>query len=75
MAGADRLAPEVMHDGADAVEADPGILGLAVPQPPAQALDLRDDQRLRRGALRTVGRQTSSNLRQVPQPHGAVEPL
>src|SRR3954451_20311312 len=54
-ASAVRLAPEVVHDGADAIEADPRIPGLAVPQSPAQALDLPGDDRLRR-ALRTVGR-------------------
>src|SRR3954454_15693602 len=47
-----RLAPEVVRDGADAIEADPGIRGLAFPQSPAQALDLLDDDRLRRRALR-----------------------
>ena len=55
-ASAVRIAPEVVHDGADAIEADPRVPGLAVPQSPAQALDLPDDDRLRRRALRTVGR-------------------
>src|SRR5690349_10509844 len=41
-----RLAPEVGHDGADAIEADPGVPGLAVPRSPAQALDLLGDRRL-----------------------------
>src|SRR4051794_23471885 len=49
------LVPEVMHDRADPVDADPGVLGLTVPQPPAQALGLLDDHRLRRRALRVVG--------------------
>src|SRR4051812_13439515 len=56
-----RLAPEVVHDGADAIEADPGVPGLAVPQSPAQALDLLGDRRLRRGAFRTVGRQAAGD--------------
>src|SRR5215210_8108468 len=47
----------------------------AVPQPPAQALDLLDDHRLRGRALRTIGRQASDNLRQVLQPHGDMEPV
>src|SRR5918992_5783505 len=33
------LATEVVHHCADAIDADLRILGLAVPQPPAQALD------------------------------------
>ena len=51
------------------------VLGPAVPQPPAQALDLLDDHRLRRRALRIVGRQSVSSLRQVLQPHGDMEPV
>src|SRR5215212_1923435 len=69
------LATEVVHHRADAIDADLRILGLAVPQPPAQALDLLDDHRLRGRALRTIGRQASGNLRQVLQPHGDVEPV
>src|SRR3954452_6838359 len=60
---------------ADAFDADLRILGLAVPQPPAQALDLLDDHRLCGRALRTIARQASGNLRQVLQPHGDVEPV
>src|SRR5215217_784121 len=69
------LATEVVHHCADAIDADLRIRGLAVPQPPAQALDLLDDHRLCGRALRTLGRQTSGNLRQVLQPHGDVEPV
>src|SRR5689334_1089632 len=50
-----RLALEVVHDRADPVDADPGILGLAVPQPPAQGLSFLDDHRLRRRTFRVVG--------------------
>src|SRR4051794_3553873 len=69
------LVTKVAHHRADAIDAELRILGLAVPQPPAQALDLLDDHRLRGGALRTIGRQASGNLRQVLQPHGDVEPV
>lgn len=41
------LALEHMHDLADAVESDPSVLGLTVPDPPVQPFDLRDDRRLR----------------------------
>jgi hypothetical protein len=58
-----RLAPKVVRDRTDESEADLCILGLAVPQPLAQALDLIDDHRLRGCALRTVRCQFSSNLR------------
>src|SRR4051794_22647262 len=56
-----RLAPGVIHDGADAIEADPGVPGLAVPQSPAQALDLLGNHRLRCGALGIVGRQAAGD--------------
>src|SRR5215212_3234012 len=49
------LATEVVHHRADAIDADLRILSLAIPQPPAQALDLLDDHRLRGRALRTIG--------------------
>src|SRR4051812_7044348 len=49
------LATEVVHHCADAIDADLRILSSAVPQPPAQALDLLDDHRLRGRALRTIG--------------------
>src|SRR3954453_3720362 len=49
------LVPEVVQDRADAIDADLRILSSAVPQPPAQALDLLDDHRLRGRALRTIG--------------------
>jgi hypothetical protein len=70
-----RLAPEMMHDGMDAIEADLCIVGLAVPQSPVQAVRLLDDRRLRRRALRVIGRQTSGDRCPVPQPHGKVEPV
>src|SRR5215217_9109958 len=62
------LATEVVQDRADAIEADLCILGLAVPQPPAQALDLRDDHRLRGRALRTIGQQVMLVARNVWPP-------
>src|SRR3954447_3708875 len=49
------LATKVVHHCADAIDADLRILSSAVPQPPAQALDLLDDHRLRGRALRTIG--------------------
>src|SRR4051794_22196589 len=65
----------MMHDGADTINADPGICGLAVPKPPTQALDLLDDHRFRSGALRTMRRQAAGDLRQMLQPHGNVKPI
>ena len=38
------FALEDTYDLADPVDAAPGILGLAVPDPTAQALDLLDDR-------------------------------
>src|SRR3954453_18151126 len=65
----------MMHDGADTINADPGICGLAVPKPRTQALDLLDDHRFRSGALRTMRRQAAGDLRQMVQPHGNVKPI
>src|SRR3954447_8082865 len=66
-----RLALELGHDRADAIDADLRVLGLAVPDAPAQSLDLRDDHRLRRPSRRVLVRQHAGDLLQVLQPHGA----
>jgi hypothetical protein len=42
----------------DAIDADPDVGGLAVLQPPVQALNFRDDQSLRRHSRRNVALQT-----------------
>src|SRR5208337_4150496 len=55
--------------------ADLSILGFAIPQPPVQARDLRDNHRLRRHPCRVIRRQTAGRLLQVLQPHGDVEPV
>src|SRR5260370_4269072 len=69
------LAPEDMHGLADPVERELSILGLTVPDPPVQALDLRDDRCLRLDPTRLVGRQSAGCLLRVLQPHGEVEPV
>src|SRR6186997_1228539 len=69
------LALEDMHDLADPVDAAPGILGLAVPNPPAQPLDLRDDHGLRLHPTGFVGRQSDRRLLRVLEPHGDMEPV
>src|SRR6187551_646451 len=69
------LALEKMHDLADPVDAAPGILGLAVPDAPAQPLDLRDDHGLRLQSARLVGRQSDGRLLRVLEPHGDMKPV
>ncbi len=64
-----------MHDLADALDADLGILGLAVPQTPAQPVGFRDDHRLRLLPRRRIGRQGAGGLLQVLQPHCDMEPI
>ena len=59
----------------NAIDADLRVLGLAVPDAPAQSLDLRDDHRLRRPSRRVLVRQHAGDLLQVLQPHGDVEPV
>ena len=67
------FALEDMHDVADPIEAAPGILGLAVPDAPAQALDLGDDHGFRLHSVGLVGRQSARRLLRVLEPHGDVE--
>src|SRR5271165_661243 len=69
------FALEDMHDLADPLYAALSIPRLAVPNAPAQALDLLDDHRLRRHPCRIVGRQCAGDLLQVLQPHGDVKPV
>jgi len=62
----------MMHDRADAIDADVGILGLAIPNTPVQAFNLLDDHRSRHSPGRVIRRQAIGNLLQVLQPHGDV---
>src|SRR5271166_5961721 len=64
-----------MHDLTDAVDAAFGVPGLAVPNPPAQPLDLLDDHRFRLHPTRVVGRQTACRLRRVLESHRDMEPI
>ncbi len=72
---ASRLPLKCMHDLLNAADADFGVFGLAVSQPPAQPFDLLDDRRLRLHPRRIIGRQCVSDLLQVLQPHRDVEPI
>jgi len=51
------------------------MLGLAVPDPPAQALDFRDNHSLCFDLLRSLGRQGAGCLLGMVQPQGDVKPL
>ncbi len=64
-----------MHDRADTIDADLGILGLAIPNAPVQALNFLDDHRLRHHPRRVIRRQAVGDLLQVLQLHGDVEPV
>ena len=57
------LTLEMVHDRSDAIDADPCVGGFAIPQPPVQALDLRDDH----GHLPSpvINRRTTDHLRPV----------
>jgi hypothetical protein len=59
----------------DAIDADPRIGGLTIPQPPVQALNFPDDRSLRRGPRRIVARQSVGDLLQVLKSHSNVEPI
>jgi hypothetical protein len=50
------LARDGRQERADALDGDPGIFGLAVPRPPAQALDFGGDRRLCLSLIRRGGR-------------------
>ena len=69
------LTPEDMHDFADPVERELGILRLAVPDSPVQPLDFRDNRCLRRQAPRLVGGQSTCRQLRMLQPHGDMEPV
>jgi hypothetical protein len=58
---------KVLHDRADTVDADLGILGFAIPNAPVQALDLGRDHRPRFGPRRVVSWQCV--------PHGNMKPV
>jgi hypothetical protein len=64
-----------MHDRADSIEAFPRTFCFAIPDPPVQSLDLRDDDILRQYSLRLVGRQRCGDLLKMFQPHSNVEPI
>src|SRR5271166_6818507 len=64
-----------MHDLADPIDAAPGILGLAVPNAPAQTFDLLDDHGLCLHPTGIVDRQTTCYLCRVLNPHRDVEPI
>src|SRR4051794_28261616 len=55
---------------ASGIDADLRVFGLAVPDAPAQSLDLRDDHRLRHPSRWVLVRQHAGDLLQVLQPHG-----
>jgi hypothetical protein len=57
------LTLEMVHDRSDPIDADPCVGGFAIPQPPVQALDLRDDH----GHLPSpvINRRTTDHLRPV----------
>jgi hypothetical protein len=65
----------MMHDRVDAIDADPGTGGFAVPQPSVHALDFRDGRRLLRHPQRIVARQTVGDLLQVLKSHSDVDPV
>jgi hypothetical protein len=58
-----------------ALKGDLRVLGLAVPDPPVQAVDLRDDHGPGVLPLRSLGGQGAGCLPGMPQPHGDVEPV
>jgi hypothetical protein len=64
----------MMHDHVDAIDADPGVGGFTVPQPPMQALNFSDDHCLRRLPRRIVARQSAGDLLQVLKSHADVKP-
>src|SRR3954466_11442413 len=69
------FAPKMMHHRADTLDADLRVLGFAVPQPPVQTVNLRDNHRLRRRPGRIIRRQATGDLLEVLQPHTDMEPI
>jgi hypothetical protein len=57
----------MMYDRVDSIDADPDVGGLAIPQPPVQALNFPDDRGLRRLPRRMVARQTAGVAQHLNQ--------
>ena len=66
------LAFEGGQERAGPLDGDPGVLGLAIPSPPAQALDLGGDRRLRLLPIRRVSRQAGRRLPGMLEAHGKM---
>jgi hypothetical protein len=66
---------EDVQDFADPLDREPGILGLAVPDPPVQSVDLLDNEGLRLRPARLVGRQPTRRLFRMVEAHRDVEPI
>jgi hypothetical protein len=64
-----------MHNLADPIDAALGILGLAVPNAPAQTFDLLDNHRLCLPPAGILGGQSACCLCRVLHPHRDVEPI
>jgi hypothetical protein len=65
----------MMHDCANTIDTDPGILGFSIPNAPVQSLDVRDDHRLRRCPRRCIRRRGAGGLLQVLKSHSDVKPV
>jgi hypothetical protein len=62
-----------MHDRADTNDALPCIFCFAIPDPPMQSLDFRDDFSLRRYSRRIAGRQRAGYLLKMFKPHSDMK--
>src|SRR3984885_10078031 len=69
------LTPEDMHDFPDPLDRDLGVFRVAVPDPPAQPLDLLDNERLCLHPARFVGRQRTRRQLRVLKPHRDMKPI
>src|SRR5277367_2339766 len=69
------LTPEDMHDFPDPLDRDLSVFRVAVPDPPAQPLDLLDNERLCLHPGRFVGRQRTRRQLRVLKPHRDMKPI
>src|ERR1700722_4052863 len=65
----------MMHHRTNTIDAFPRVLRFAIPDPPVQPLDLRDDHRLRARARQITRCQSVANVFEMLKSHRDVEPV
>ena len=65
----------MVHDRTDAIDADPGIFRLAIPNASVQPFDFRHDYSLRRHPRRNISRLAAGGLFRMQKHHSSMKPV